>query len=144
MDRAAVDWYNRCMNTLDQQIQYWHQSAQRNLRTAVDLERLRHRDACLFFCHLSLEKMLKAIVVQRAQDFAPPIHDLAKLAGLANIPASEEQVQYLRTITTFNIAGRYDDVKLAFYKQCTPAFTKKYLQITNNLFLWLEHIFRKQ
>lgn len=116
------------------QLSYWKQSAQRHWEVAQDLFRTNHRDACLFFCHLTLEKILKAIFLKRTKKTPPYIHDLAKLAALAKVKLSQEQVQDLRTITTFNIAARYDEVKFQFYKKCTPAFTKRYFSLTKTFY----------
>lgn len=109
----------------EQHIQYWLESAERSWSTAQDLLKTEHYDACLFFCHLSLEKLLKALAVKVIQEPAPYIHDLAKLAQIARLELTEKQLQQLRTITTFNISARYDEVKLAFYKQCTPENIQK-------------------
>lgn len=54
----------------------------------------------------------------------------------------EQDLENLRTISSFNIAGRYDDDKFTFYKQCTPEYTKKYLKISKTLFLWLKEQYR--
>ncbi len=132
------------MQGKEHQMKYWHQAAIRTLETADDLYRLKHRDACLFFGHLALEKLLKGLIVKRTKDFPPLIHDLAKLAKIGKIELEEKYIQELRTITTFNISGRYDDVKFAFYKKCTPAFTKKYLDLTKKLFLWFEKEYQKK
>ena len=45
---------------------------------------------------------------------------------------------------TVNVAGRYDEIKLAFYKKCTPVFTKKYFDISKNLFLCFEKEYQKK
>lgn len=132
------------MKHLELQVHYWRQSAQRNLATAASLFKTHHRDACLFFCHLALEKLLKGLVVRETRQFAPHIHDLAKLSELAAVALTVQQRQSLRTITTFNIAGRYDEIKFAFYKQCTPRFTKKYFTITNELFVCLKDEYQKK
>lgn len=132
------------MKQLDIQLQYWKISAKRNLKTASNLYKNKHRDACLFFCHLALEKGLKGLIVQNTRTLPPYLHDLAKLASIAKLKLTDEQLQNLRTITTFNIAGRYDDVKFAFYKKCTPVFTTKYFKLTRALFLWLEKEFQKK
>lgn len=120
------------------QFEYWRTLAYRTLGTAEDLFRAKRYDACLFFCHLALEKMLKALVVQRTNQPAPYIHDLEKLASVARLQMTEEQTQYFRHISTFNVAARYDDVKLAFYKQCTKHYSGQYFSITKQLYLWLK------
>lgn len=55
------------------------------------------------------------------------------------LPADTTKI--LRVITTFNIAGRYEDEKYAFYKKCTKKFTLKYFENTKKLYLWLKKQF---
>lgn len=126
------------MDLRTKHIRYWQQSATRNFATARDLYRTQHYDACLFFCHLTIEKYLKALVVEKVKCAAPYTHDLIVLARVAGIPLSPTQEQLLRTITTFNISGRYDDEKFQFYKKATPSYTKQYLQRTERFYLWLQ------
>jgi len=83
------------------------------------------------------------LVAQNTKEPVPHIHDLAKLASQARLSLSQDQNQDLRTITTFNISARYDDIKLAFYKKCTKSFTEKYLNITKKLFIWLKDQYQK-
>lgn len=132
------------MVNLKLHINYWKISARRSWKTALDLYKTKHYDACLFFSHLAIEKSLKGLIVKRTHKTPPYIHDLARLANLAKIDLLDKQIQELRTITTFNIASRYDEVKLAFYKRCTPKFTKKYLTISRRWYLWLKKEFQKK
>lgn len=123
---------------LQEQINYWKQSAQKNFAAAQTLFEGKHYDGSLFFCHLSLEKYLKGLVVEKTKKAAPYIHDLTKLAELAGLDLSDEQTKILRIITTFNIAGRYPEIKCDFYKRCTKEYTSEYLQITKKLLAWLK------
>ena len=74
----------------------------------------------------------------------PYIHDLEKLALLADLKLTEKQLEYLRIITTFNISGRYQDEKFNFYKKCTKQYTEKYFQIVKELNLWLKKQYLKK
>ncbi|MBI2411123.1 MAG: HEPN domain-containing protein [Candidatus Kerfeldbacteria bacterium] len=136
------------MKDIQKHINYWLDSAERNSKTAKTLLNTKHYDACLFFCHLTLEKLLKGAVVAKTKKASPYIHNLMTLAERAKIELSDEQLMDLKIISTFNIAGRYDDAKLSFYKMCTPVYTKKYFEKTKSLYLCIkkEHIkkFRKQ
>ena len=120
------------------QINYWKQSAQKNFSAAQTLFDGKHYDGSLFFCHLSLEKYLKGLVVEKTKKAAPYIHDLTKLAELAGLNLTDEQIKIFRIITTFNIAGRYPEIKHDFYKRCTKEYTAEYLQITKKLLVWLK------
>lgn len=128
---------------MNKQIDYWKKSADNNWQTALDLLKTKHYDACLFFCHLTLEKILKELVVEYTDKQAPYIHDLEKLALIAKLPISPKQSEYLKIITRFNIGGRYDDEKLAFYKSCTKEYAEKYFKISEELKLWLKKQYRK-
>ena len=129
---------------MKQQIEYWRKSAPQSWKTAMVLYDNKRYDACLFFCHLAIEKLLKGLVVIKTNQVAPKIHDLAKLANLANLKLSDEQLNHLKTITTFNIAGRYEEEKYAFYKKCTKAFTQKHLSMCKPIFLWLQKQYPKK
>jgi HEPN domain-containing protein len=85
---------------------------------------------CLFVGHIVIEKNLKAKVVSATKQHAPFPHDLLRLAGLANLDFTNEQKDWLDTITTFNLNTRYDDYKQEFYLRCTPEFSA----------LWIERI----
>lgn len=126
------------MSTLPAHVQYWSQSADRSWQTAKDLYKTKHFDACLFFCHLAIEKFLKALVVQKTHTAAPFTHDLVLLAQRAGLPLSTAQKELCRTINTFNISGRYDDYKFQFYKKATAPYTRRFLKETEALYIWLQ------
>ncbi len=75
---------------------------------------------------------------------APHIHNLEKLANIAKLSLLDDQIKNLKTITGFNISGRYDDAKLAFYKQCTKNYTEKHLNISKNLIICLKKEYLKR
>ncbi|MEK9183042.1 MAG: HEPN domain-containing protein [Patescibacteria group bacterium] len=126
------------MNNVKSQIEYWRLSAERNWKTALGLLKLKHYDACLFFCHLALEKILKGLVAQKTCQAPPFGHNLENFAKLAALELDDQQISNLRTITTFNIAARYDEEKFAFYKICTKEYATKFLKISEDLFLCLK------
>ncbi len=117
---------------------HWRDSAERSWLVSKDLLKAKHYDACLFFCHLSIEKLLKGLVLLGTKKESPHIHDLVRLAELAKLELPENKFINLKIITTFNIAGRYEEEKYSFYKKCTPAFTKKHFLICQEIFLWLK------
>lgn len=124
-------------------VKYWKQAAERDWKTARDLHKTKHYDACLFFCHLTLEKMLKGLVVRASREPAPYTHNLEKLAHIAKLALSEEQIDQLRSIITFNIAGRYQDDKSAFHKKATKRYCENWLDISQKLYLWLKRQYRR-
>lgn len=130
--------------TLKKQIEFWEKSGQEDWETANFLFAGKRYAPCLFFCQLSLEKLLKGLVIINTGDSAPYTHDLERLAVLSGINVSEKQTNSFKIITRFNIASRYDDRKLSFHKIADKKFTEKYLIITKKLFIWLKNQYLKK
>lgn len=126
------------MTSQQEIIDYWFKSSQEDFKTATSLlETGRHHHA-LFFCHLSLEKYLKALIVKNTQSPAPPIHHLPKLTKLAQLTPTQDQTTQLTEINKFNLESRYDDYKFSFYQKATSKFTQKWFKITQELLSWLK------
>ena len=67
---------------------------------------LRH---CLFLAHLAIEKMLKAHVTRRTKDVPPRIHNLVRLAEIAELSLDSEKLTFLRSFDVYQMEGRYPD-----------------------------------
>lgn len=119
------------------QIIYWIDSAKHDLEVAETLFSAGKYDWCLFVAHLVLEKTLKSLYVQNRQSFPPRIHDLVRLAKLADIELDEDTSEFLDSVNTFNISTRYPDEKLRFYKLCTPEFTAENFRQIKEIQKWL-------
>lgn len=111
-------------------IRRFREGADRNLQTAKDLYTSGHYDWALFLGQLSLEKLLKSLVIRKTNKLPPFIHDLVKLASLTSISLSKEQEEQLIEITRYHVQARYDDIKYELYKKAT----KEYADI------WFAHI----
>ena len=113
-------------------VAYWSKTAKHNYDTLLSLFKARRYSDSLFFGHLLLEKMLKALVVKKTKTQAPFTHDLIRLQQTAALDLTEEEIQLLNKVNDFNIRARYPDYKLKFYKVCTKEYTQKHLnQITS-------------
>ncbi len=121
------------MNNQDEQLKFWIESAQSSRNTAEDLYRTKHYDACLFFGHLMVEKIIKAKIVSQNQEI-PYSHNLLKLADVANITLDDDQKDILNEITTFNIEARYDDYKRSFYYKADEPYAKKWFAACEKIY----------
>jgi len=117
---------------------FWIDSSDADYNTMIHLFESKDYHWALFIGHIVLEKLLKASVVKALHDHAPFTHDLAKLASFSKLNFSEEQLDWLDTITTFNLNARYDSYKQAFYQKCTPEFTMYWIDIIKRLRLWIK------
>jgi HEPN domain-containing protein len=123
------------MIDIQKQIAYWSNGAFEDWDVSRDLinrdGRILHR---LFFVHLSLEKLIKALVCKQTGDIPPKIHDLIRLAELGNVALSSEQRNFLGKMNLYNIEGRYPD--MAFPKPSLER-TKQYLEQAREMIEWL-------
>lgn len=123
--------------TKQEHIDYWLKTAEHDWDVAQHLFEAGKYDWCLFIAHLVIEKTLKAFWVRDSKKRVPRIHNLLEIAQATHLNLSEEQKKLLEEITTFNILGRYPDVKLKFYRRCTQEFTTTWFEKTKRLYLWL-------
>ena len=122
------------MIDIDRQVAFWREGAQEDwvvARELVDRGRTRHG---LFFAHLALEKMLKAHIVRHTQDLAPRIHNLVRLAQLAEFELTSERLDILAEMNAFNIEGRYPE---ALMPLPTEAEAQRIVVQAEEIFSWL-------
>ena len=120
-------------------IQYWLVSAKEAQKTAEDSLVDKHYDWAFFLFHLTIEKLLKGLIVK--QDKTPlPTHKLIQLAKTAGLSFTEDQRKYFFEITSYNIDARYDDYKRSFYKKViNKAYQKEWISICREIIIWLQN-----
>lgn len=125
------------MIAVTEQIKHWIDSAERDRATMEILLSSKRYPESLFFGHLVLEKMLKAFVIMETKEQPPKIHDLSRLTKSANLNLEKDILDYFELVNKFNIRGRYEDYKKAFYKTCTREYAeenfKKIIKIYKSL-----------
>ncbi|MBI4360039.1 MAG: HEPN domain-containing protein [Candidatus Jacksonbacteria bacterium] len=124
-------------------VTYWQKTAAHDYETMVGLFRIKRYSDCLFFGHIVLEKILKALVVLEIKKHAEYTHDLIKLAHEAHLPITTFESKMLDTINGFNIRTRYPEEKLEFYKLCTKSYTTKYLVFIKAFYLTICQILKQ-
>lgn len=122
---------------IDPVIKHWKNSSDQNFRTMQNLLKSKDYSWALFLGHLVIEKLLKAVYVKNNQTHAPFTHDLLRIADKSNLKLSEEQIEWLDKITTFNLNARYDNYKQEFYKICNKEFTTIWVNRIKDLRVWL-------
>jgi HEPN domain-containing protein len=94
---------------IQKQIDYWRKGAEEELEVAeLLLEKRRFRHS-MFLAHLALEKMLKAHGTRVTRDVPPRIHNLVRLAELAMLKLTVDQLRTLRIMNSYQLEGRYPE-----------------------------------
>jgi HEPN domain-containing protein len=122
---------------MEEVVQYWIDEAEDALTILDHLFEKGDYSYALFFGHLAIEKMLKGLYVENKGEHAPPVHNLPRLARLADIQLSQERNDQLVLITAFNIEARYPDLKRSFRKKCTREYTVAQIQVIKDIMKWL-------
>ena len=122
----------------DKLINYWLESSDKDFKTMLDLFATKNYSWSLFIGHLVIEKLLKALYINKTNEFPPMIHDLRRIAEKAGIILAEEPRINLDAITRFNINARYDNYKNDFYTLCTVEFASNWIEIIKNTRSWIK------
>ena len=134
------------MNTL---FSYWKEYAENDWKVA----RLLFKDgdrkgfayqACVFHCHQTIEKMMKAILVSK-NIMPPKIHDLVSLSTKLGIDIPEEIQICLDRINPHYMRPRYPDLKFApgFHFTYNKRNTEKILIQAEQILVWLKKQLKK-
>ncbi len=123
------------MINIQTQIEYWINTAVDDFESAkILIERKRYLHG-LFFCHLVIEKSLKAHVVKTTEEIAPRSHNLIFLLEKSGLELTEEDQIFLGILMKYQLQGRYPDYTPIIPKIKTITM---YLNQTEKLMLWLK------
>jgi len=119
-------------------IKYWIDTSKEDWEVSLLLFKQKKYLYSLFFAHLTIEKICKALWVKNSKDNYPPkIHNLNKLLSQAGITLAEEDETFAADINKFNIEGRYPDYVSNIDLICTKDYTYNYLEKIKELRLCL-------
>ena len=123
---------------VDKVYKHWIQMSDKDFETMQHLFQSKDFHWALFVGHIVIEKLLKALVVQKLSNHAPFTHDLTRLAKLTELNFSQEHLDWMDTITTFNMNTRYDSYKQLFYQKCTEEYTREWFEKIQTLRSWIK------
>jgi len=129
---------------VDKTVSYWEEGAIYDIDTAETLFQNGKYPYALFFGHLAIEKLLKALFVKQKKQHAPFTHSLPFLASKLKIEIPEEMKEKLAGFMRFYFEGRYPDKQKEFYKKCTKEFAMENLNEIRDTFKWLKEKLHKR
>jgi len=91
------------------QVDYWRSGSKEDIAAAEALVSKGYLRHGLFFAHLAIEKILKAHVVQKTAETPPYIHNLIRLAEIAELALDSERTDFLRRFNLYQLEGRYPE-----------------------------------
>lgn len=122
----------------EEYIQYWKETAAEDWSSAEDLLKTNHYLQSLFFAHLTLEKICKAIWVKdNADNYPPRVHNLVYLLKQTQVVLTDEQLDFLLLFNDFQLEGRYPDYQQKIYKSLNEVRAKELLLQADKVRQWL-------
>ncbi len=123
---------------VQKQIDYWRLGSDDDWSSAERLFASGHDfHWALFIMHLSVEKALKALVVKRTEQQPARIHNLLRLAELAELSLETSQAQLFYEASQFNLHARYPEEQAELMSLATKVWTEKYLRALGEARQWI-------
>lgn len=124
----------------NQTVQYWIITADDDLKSIRNSFRGRDYVKALFWGHLYLEKLVKAVITKQTGKHAPYGHGLLPLALKSKLTLTKPQVELLKRVSDYNIQARYPDHEFALKKRATRQFTENEIQEIERFGQWLKSV----
>ncbi len=123
------------MIDIPKQIDYWITGAEDDILAAGLLIREGRILHGLFFCHLVIEKAIKAHYVKTTGLIAPRSHNLIYLSEKAGLTYDNDTQIFLGILMKYQLQGRYPD-----YDPVLPNLDRvhEYFDTTKKLLQWLK------
>ncbi len=109
-------------------VDYWLRIAEKDKDMTLYLMKDNRYVYVLFFAHLYLEKIAKALWVQNNIDNVPPkTHNLLKLINESNVVLPQQDQAFLIKLNQYQIESRYPEDIDKLYKITDKKITDEYL-----------------
>lgn len=115
----------------------WLETSEYDLNTAQHMLKAGRYIYVIFMCHLSIEKMFKAIVNEETGVLPPKTHDLVYLLSLAKLKPPQHLLDFIGKITGASIVTRYPKELSKLIEAYPEDVAKEYLEGTKEVLQWL-------
>lgn len=124
---------------MEKRVNHWAKQAKEDLKTARVMYYTRRWKYAIFMCQQSIEKFLKAIYMNKKEEFPPRIHNLFRLAEMiAKELFSEDYLEFLSELSLYYIESRYPENIEKIKEINKKGKAKEILKKTGEVFKWLE------
>jgi len=112
-------------------------SAEYYLNTAGHMLKTNRYIYVIFMCHLSIEKMLKAVSAEVTGKTPPKTHNLLYLTKLAEIDFPERHFEFISKINNASVVTRYPEDFNKLIEAYPEDIAQAYLKQTKEVMEWL-------
>jgi len=119
-------------------VENYTSSSEYDFATAKHLLKAGRYVYVIFMCHMSLEKMLKAIFSKRLNRPAPKTHNLLYLVKETKTELPPEHFDFVSKINNASIVTRYPEDFKKLISSYARQVAKEYLEKTEKILSWLK------
>lgn len=92
----------------------------------------------VFMCHLSIEKALKGLYIQKFKDAPLKTHNLLYLLEIIDLELPEDMYDFVFTLNRVSVLTRYPDDLQRMLADYDKEKTKEILDKSKELLIWLK------
>lgn len=91
----------------------------------------------LFCCQQAVEKALKAVIVKKTGELPPRVHNLLRLAEVAEIASDPERLRFLGELSGYYIQSRYPEELTGEGEALSEELARRILGETERTVTWV-------
>jgi HEPN domain-containing protein len=135
---------NRCKMALENEMdkikssQEWSRQAEYDMETAIAMLDSGRYIYCVFMCHLSIEKSLKALYAKKLGKNPSKTHSLVYLAQSLHLDLPEKIKEFLEILDSVSVPTRYPEELEKLIKEYTENKAKNILDESRETSRWLK------
>lgn len=116
----------------------WIKTSEYDIKTALAMLKAGRYIYVIFMCHLSLEKILKAIINEKIKKMPPKTHSLLYLVELTDMKLPEKYKDLVADLNLLSVPTRYPEDINKLSKQFDKKNTSDIYSKTKRLILWVK------
>jgi len=118
--------------------QEWLKQADYDMETAEIMFDNKRYFYAVFMCHLSIEKALKGLYLERLKEIPPKVHNLVYLLNKIGVKPSEPTGKFLIKLNEASIVTRYPEELDKLQKDFTQSIVKDILLRSKEALEWIK------
>ncbi len=118
--------------------QEWSRQAEYDMETAIAMLDSGRYIYCVFMCHLSIEKSLKALYAKKLGKNPSKTHSLVYLAQSLQLDLPEKIKEFLEILDSVSVPTRYPEELEKLIKEYTENKAKNILDESRETSRWLK------
>jgi len=116
----------------------WYFQSDYDLETAFDMFKSGRYIYCIFMCHLSLEKVLKGLLVKSKGEFPSKSHSLIYFVEKLELKMEDSYYEFLFTLNKISVPTRYPEDLRKLFSAYSKERTINILNRTKEIQLWIK------